>query len=64
MLIHGEQDFRIPYTQALAAFDAARMRGIESRLLVFPDECHWVVKPQNGLLWQREFFRWLDAHLK
>ena len=64
MLIHGEQDFRIPYTQALAAFDAARMRGIESRLLIFPDECHWVVKPQNGLLWQREFFRWLDAHLK
>lgn len=64
MLIHGGQDFRIPYTQSLAAFNAARMRGVEARLLIFPDECHWVVKPQNGILWQREFFRWLDEHLK
>lgn len=64
MVIHGGQDFRIPYTQGLAAFNAARMRGVEARLLVFPDECHWVLKPQNGMLWQREFFRWLDAHLK
>ena len=64
MVIHGGQDFRIPYTQGLAAFNAARMRGVEARLLVFPDECHWVLKPQNGMLWQREFFHWLDAHLK
>lgn len=64
MLIHGGQDFRIPYTQSLAAFNAARMRGVEARLLIFPDECHWVLKPQNGMLWQREFFRWLDGHLK
>ena len=64
MIIHGGRDFRIPYTQGMAAFDAARMRGVEARFLFFPDESHWVLKPQNGLLWQREFFRWLDTYLK
>ena len=64
MIIHGGLDFRIPYALGLAAFDAARMRGVEARFLFFPDESHWVLKPQNGLLWQREFFRWLDTYLK
>lgn len=64
LVIHGARDYRIPYTQGLAAFNAARMRGIEARLLIFPDEGHWVVRPQNGMLWQREFFHWLDTHLK
>ena len=64
MIIHGGHDFRIPYTQGMAAFNAAQIMGIPSRFLFFPDETHWVLKPQNGLLWQREFFRWLDTYLK
>jgi len=64
MIITGEYDFRIPYTESLQAFTAARMRGIPSRLLVFPEETHFVLKPQNSILWQREFFSWLDKYLK
>lgn len=64
LVIHGGHDFRIPYTQGMAAFNAAQMLGVESKLLYFEDESHWVLKPQNGLLWQREFFDWLDSHLK
>lgn len=64
MIISGENDFRIPYTESLQAFNAAQLRGIPSRLLIYPDESHWVVKPQNSVLWQREFFRWLDKWLK
>jgi len=64
LCIHGQKDFRIEYTQAESAFSAARMRGIPAQLLLFPDENHWVLKPQNGILWQRTFFRWLDKWLK
>lgn len=64
MVIHGEKDFRIPYTQGMAAFNTAICKGIEAEFLYFPDECHWVNKPQNSILWHREFFRWLDKHLK
>lgn len=64
LFIHGGKDYRIPYVQALAGFTAARLKGLDSRLLYFPDENHWVLKPQNGILWQRTFFEWLDAHLK
>lgn len=64
LCIHGQKDFRIEYTQAESAFTAARMRGIPAQLLLFPDENHWVLKPQNGVLWQRTFFRWLDRWLK
>lgn len=64
MIIHGGHDYRIPYTQGMAAFNAAQMLGIPSQFLYFPDESHWVLKPQNGLLWQREFFAWLDRYLK
>ena len=60
LVIHGERDFRVPYDQGLQAFTAAQTMGVPSRLLVFPDEGHWVLKPQDGLLWQREFFAWLD----
>ena len=64
LCIHGQKDFRIEYTQAESAFTAARVRGIPAQLLLFPDENHWVLKPQNGILWQRTFFRWLDKWLK
>jgi dipeptidyl aminopeptidase/acylaminoacyl peptidase len=64
MIITGEYDFRIPYTESLQAFTAARLHGIPSRLLVFPEETHFVLKPQNSILWQREFFAWLDKYLK
>ena len=64
LCIHGEKDYRINYTQGMAAFNAARMKGIPAELLIFPDENHWVLKPQNGILWQRTFFGWLDRWLK
>ncbi|MBO7553739.1 MAG: S9 family peptidase [Bacteroidaceae bacterium] len=64
LCIHGERDYRILANQAMAAFDAAKMRGIPAELLIFPDENHWVLKPQNGILWQRTFFEWLDKWLK
>ena len=63
LCIHGEKDYRINYTQGMSAFNAARMRGIEAQLLIFPDENHWVLKPQNGILWQRTYFNWLDRWL-
>ena len=64
LCIHGEKDYRINYTQGMSAFNAARMKGIPAELLIFPDENHWVLKPQNGVLWQRTFFDWLDRWLK
>ncbi len=64
LCIHGEKDYRINYTQGMQAFNAARMKGIPAELLIFPDENHWVLKPQNGILWQRTFFNWLDRWLK
>lgn len=63
LCIHGQKDFRIEYTQAESAFNAARMRGLDAQLLLFPNENHWVLKPQNGILWQRTFFRFLDKYL-
>lgn len=64
LCIHGEKDYRINYNQGMGAFNAARLRGIPAELLIFPDENHWVLKPQNGILWQRTFFNWLDRWLK
>ena len=64
LCIHGEKDYRILANQAMAAFDAAKMRGVPAQLLILPDENHWVLKPQNGILWQRTFFNWLDKWLK
>lgn len=64
LIITGQNDFRIPYTQSMEAFNAAQLQGIPSRLLFFEDESHWVTKPQNSVIWQREFFEWLDKYLK
>lgn len=64
MIVHGENDYRIPYTQGMAAFNCAIMRDIPAKFLFFHDENHWVSKPQNGILWQREFFNWLNKWLK
>ena len=64
LCIHGEKDYRIVSSQAMSAFNAARYRGVPAQLLIFPDENHWVLKPQNGILWQRTFFAWLDRWLK
>ena len=64
LCIHGEKDYRIVYNQGMGAFNAARLRGIPAELLIFPDENHWVLKPQNGILWQRTFFEWMDRWLK
>ena len=64
LCIHGEKDYRINANQGFGAFNAARLKGIPAELLIFPDENHWVLKPQNGILWQRTFFSWLDKWLK
>lgn len=63
LIIQGDKDFRVPIGQGQEAFQAAQLRGIKSRFLVFPDENHWVLKPQNALVWQREYFRWLKETL-
>jgi len=64
LCIHGEKDYRIVYTQAMQAFNAAILRGIPAQLLLFPDENHWVLQPQDGIVWQRTYFAWLDKWLK
>ena len=64
LVIHNELDFRVPFSEGIQAFQAAQLKGIPSRFLSFPDEGHWMSKPQNSLLWQRTFFDWLDRFLK
>ena len=64
LIITGANDFRIPYTQSLEAFQAAQLHGVPSRLLFFEDEYHFVIRPQNAVIWQREFFEWLETYLK
>ncbi len=64
LVIHGEKDYRILASQGMAAFNAAILRGVPAEMLIFPDENHWVLQPQNGILWQRTFFSWLDKWLK
>lgn len=64
MVITGANDFRIPYTQSMAAYNAAILQGIPAEFLFFPDESHWVMQPQNGILWHRSFFNWLNKYLK
>ncbi len=64
LVITSEKDFRIPYTQGIATFTALQRRGVESQLLVFPDENHWVLKGKNSVQWHNTVFNWLDAHLK
>ena len=64
MIIHNDLDYRVPISQGMEAFTAARLKNIPARFLSFPDENHWVTKPQNSVMWQREFFKWLDTYLK
>jgi dipeptidyl aminopeptidase/acylaminoacyl peptidase len=64
MVIHGQKDFRVPVTQGMEAFTAAQVNKVPSRFLYFPNEGHWVMKPQNGVLWHRVFFDWLDRYCK
>jgi dipeptidyl aminopeptidase/acylaminoacyl peptidase len=64
LVIHSEMDFRVLFTQGMTAFNAAVLKGVPAQFLYFPDENHWVLKPQNGILWQRTYFNWLDKWLK
>lgn len=64
LIVQGGMDFRVPPAQGLAAFQAAQLRNIPSKLLYFPEEGHWVLNPQNGLIWHDQFFKWLDKYLK
>jgi dipeptidyl aminopeptidase/acylaminoacyl peptidase len=64
LVIHGALDYRVPYSQGLATFTALQRQGVESRLLFFPDENHWILRPANSLLWHAEVIGWLDKHLK
>ena len=63
MVIHGGMDYRVPVDEGMAAYNAAQMMGVPSRLLIFPDENHWILKPQNAMLWHREYFKWLEEWL-
>lgn len=64
LIIQGGKDYRVPIEQGQQAFQAAQLRGIKSKFLYFPDENHWILHPQNAIVWQREFFKWLDETLK
>ena len=64
MVIHGGMDYRVPVDQGMAAYNCAQMMGVPSRLLIFLDENHWILKPQNAMMWHREYFRWLDQWCK
>ena len=64
LIMQGAKDYRIPETQGMAAFNAAKLKGVPAEMLYFPEETHWVVQPQNSVLWNRVFFNWLDKYLK
>ncbi|MBO4768157.1 MAG: S9 family peptidase [Bacteroidales bacterium] len=64
LVTHGELDYRVPVEQGMMAFNAAQMFGVPSKMLLFPDENHWILKPQNSIHWNREFFAWFDKYLK
>ncbi|NVK27121.1 MAG: S9 family peptidase [Flavobacteriia bacterium] len=64
LVIHGGKDFRVPENQGMEAFNAAQLQGVKSRFLYFPNEGHWVLNPQNGMVWHSEFFKWLSENLK
>jgi dipeptidyl aminopeptidase/acylaminoacyl peptidase len=63
LVTHGEKDFRVPVTQGLEYYSTLRIKGVPTRLVYFPDENHWIVRPQNSRLWHREVFAWLDRHV-
>jgi len=64
LVIHGGKDFRVPESEGMQAFQVLQTKGIPSKFLYFPNENHWVLKPQNSILWHREFGNWLDRYLK
>lgn len=64
LITHGEMDYRVPVEQGMAAFNAAQMMGVPSKMLLFPEENHWILKPQNSIHWNRVFFDWLDQWCK
>jgi dipeptidyl aminopeptidase/acylaminoacyl peptidase len=64
LVIHGEKDFRVPITEGMQAFNSAKLMGLDTRFLYFPEEGHWIMSPQNGVLWHRVFFDWLAKSLK
>lgn len=64
LVIHGGKDFRVPETEGMQAYQVLQLKGIPSKFLYFPDEGHWITKPQNGILWYREYFEWLGTYLK
>jgi dipeptidyl aminopeptidase/acylaminoacyl peptidase len=63
LIIHGERDYRVPVSESMQAFTVAQRLGIDSRLVLFPGENHWILTPQNSLLWHREFYGWLEKYL-
>jgi dipeptidyl aminopeptidase/acylaminoacyl peptidase len=63
LVMHGEKDFRVPLTQGMEYYNTLRLKGVPTRFVYFPDENHWILKPQNSRLWHREFFAWLDKHV-
>ena len=63
LVMHGEKDFRVPITQGFEYYNTLRIKGVPSRLVYFPDENHWILRPQNARLWHREFFAWFDKHI-
>lgn len=63
LVIHGERDYRVPHTQALAVYNIYKAKGVDARLVFFPDENHWVLKPKNSLVWNREVRAWLTRYL-
>jgi dipeptidyl aminopeptidase/acylaminoacyl peptidase len=63
LVIHGEQDYRVPVNQGLELYGVLKGKGVEARLVYFPNENHWVLKPNNSLLWYQEFLGWLDRHI-
>jgi dipeptidyl aminopeptidase/acylaminoacyl peptidase len=62
LVVHGALDYRVPDQQGLAYYNTLKARGVDARLLWFPDENHWILKPRNARLWHEEFFAWLDRH--
>ena len=64
LITHGELDYRVPVDQGMAAFNAAKMMGVPSEMVLFPGENHWILKPQNSIQWNRIFYAWLDKWLK
>jgi len=63
LILHGERDFRVPFTQGLAYYNTLRQKSVPTRLVYFPDENHWILKPNNSLVWHREVFGWLDKFI-